>query len=51
MNVQHRCFSFKVCVMRHFLSKWTFLAFSVTDDLISHLSKSEANYTLIVLAK
>lgn len=39
MNVQHCCFS------------WTFLAFSVTDDLISHLSKSEANYTLIVLAK
>lgn len=51
MNVQHRCFSLKVCVMQHFFSEWTFLAFSVADDLINCLSESETNYTLIVLAK
>lgn len=51
MNVQHCYFSLKVCVMQHFFSEWTFLAFSVADDLISRLSESEVNYTLIVLAK
>lgn len=51
MNVQHCGFSLKVCGMRLSFSECTFLAFCVADDLISRLSKSEANYMLIVLAK